>query len=120
MGSSVFMPEVASTQAATTDAIFYLLLVFSLVIVLIVLALVVVFSIRYRRGSNAKRGEMPKIMSREFEIGWTSGTLFLALFIFWWVSSSQLSALVAPPGALGGARRCQAMDVEDATREWRA
>ena len=39
-------------------------------------------------------------MSSEFEIGWTSATLFLALFIFWWVSSSQLSALVAPKNAL--------------------
>jgi cytochrome c oxidase subunit 2 len=39
-------------------------------------------------------------MSKEFEIGWASATLFLALFIFWWVSSSQLSALVAPKNAL--------------------
>jgi cytochrome c oxidase subunit 2 len=94
------MPVTASTQAVQTDHIYYVLLAFSVVIILLVTALIVVFSIRYRRGSKAKRGALPSIMSKEFEIGWTSATLFLALFIFWWVSSSQLSALVAPKNAL--------------------
>jgi cytochrome c oxidase subunit 2 len=94
------MPVTASTQAVQTDHIYYVLLAFSVVIILLVTALIVVFSIRYRRGSKAKRGALPLIMSKEFEIGWTSATLFLALFIFWWVSSSQLSALVAPKNAL--------------------
>lgn len=97
---SVFMPEVASTQAAQTDTIYFALLALSGVIILVVAALIVVFSIRYRRGSKAERGAMPAVMSRQFEIGWTSATLFLALFIFWWVSSTQLSALVAPKDAL--------------------
>src|SRR3954453_446644 len=97
---SVFMPEVASTQAAETDTIYFALLALSGVIILVVAALIVVFSIRYRRGSKAERGAMPAVMSRQFEIGWTSATLFLALFIFWWVSSTQLSALVAPKDAL--------------------
>ncbi len=97
---SVFMPEVASTQAVLTDRIYFGLLVLSGLIILLVAALILVFSIRYRRGSKAERGAMPQVMSREFEIGWTSATLFLALFIFWWVSSTQLSALVAPKNAL--------------------
>lgn len=97
---SVFMPEVASTQAVLTDRIYFGLLVLSGLIILLVAALILIFSIRYRRGSKAERGTMPQVMSREFEIGWTSATLFLALFIFWWVSSSQLSALVAPKNAL--------------------
>jgi cytochrome c oxidase subunit II len=98
--SSAFMPVSASVQAVQTDRIYDLLLALSVVIVFIVGSLIVVFSIRYRRGSKANRGELPRIMSREFEIGWTSVTLFLALFIFWWVSSTQLSALVAPKNAL--------------------
>ena len=98
--SSIFMPEVASTQAVQTDLIYVALLALSGVIMLLVAALVLVFSIRYRRGSKARRGAMPRVMSMEFEIGWTSATLFLALFIFWWVSSGQLSALVAPKDAL--------------------
>jgi cytochrome c oxidase subunit II len=97
---SVFMPEVASTQAAQTDGIYFALLALSAIIILLVTALILVFSIRYRRGSKAERGAMPQVMSREFEVGWTSATLFLALFIFWWVSSTQLSALVAPKDAL--------------------
>src|SRR5947209_4446478 len=93
---SAFMPEVASTQAAQTDGIYFALLALSAIIILLVTALILVFSIRYRRGSKAERGAMPQVMSREFEVGWTSATLFLAVFIFWWVSSTQLSALVAP------------------------
>jgi len=97
---SAFMPEVASTQAVTTDRIYFGLLALSGAIIVLVAALILIFSIRYRRGSKAERGAMPQVMSREFEVGWTSATLFLALFIFWWVSSSQLSALVAPKNAL--------------------
>lgn len=97
---SVFMPEAASAQAVQTDQIYYVLLALSGAVIVLVGALILIFSIRYRRGSKAKRGALPPIMSKEFEIGWTSATLFLALFIFWWVSSSQLSALVAPKNAL--------------------
>ena len=77
-----------------------MLLGISAVILLVVFSLVVGFAIRYRRGSNAKRGAMPAFFSREFEIGWTSATLILALFLFWWAASSQLSVLVAPRDAL--------------------
>jgi cytochrome c oxidase subunit 2 len=94
------MPEIASVQAVQTDRIYFVLLVLSGVVILLVAALILVFSIRYRRGSKAERGAMPAVMSREFEIGWTSTTLFLTLFIFWWASSTQLSALVAPHNAL--------------------
>jgi cytochrome c oxidase subunit 2 len=97
---SALMPESASMQAVQTDRIYSLLLAFSLVIVVIVGGLVIVFSIRYRRGSKINRAELPRILSREFEIGWTSATLFLALFIFWWVSSAQLSALAPPKNAI--------------------
>jgi cytochrome c oxidase subunit 2 len=97
---SVFMPEAASAQAVQTDQIYFVLLALSGAVIVLVGALILVFSIRYRRGSKAKRGALPQVMSKEFEIGWASATLFLALFIFWWVSSSQLSALVAPKNAL--------------------
>ena len=97
---SFLMPESASAQAVRTDDIYYLLLGISAVIILVVLVLVIGFAIRYRRGSKAKRGAMPAFFSREFEIGWTSATLILALFLFWWAASSQLSALVAPKDAL--------------------
>jgi len=97
---SFLMPESASVQAVKTDDIYYLLLGISAIIILVVLVLVIGFAIRYRRGSSAKRGAMPAFFSMEFEIGWTSATLILALFLFWWASSSQLSVLVAPKDAL--------------------
>jgi cytochrome c oxidase subunit 2 len=100
MNGLPLFPVEASTRAVATDHIFFGLLGLSLVIIVLVLSLVVAFSIRYRRGSSAKRGELPKIVSKEFEIGWTAATFFLFLFIFWWVSSSQLSGFKAPPGAL--------------------
>ena len=76
------------------------LTIISGLIVALVAGLVLVFSVRYRRGSRAERGELPEILKREIEIGWTAATLFLFLFIFWWAASGQLSALNAPRNAL--------------------
>jgi cytochrome c oxidase subunit 2 len=67
---------------------------------IVVFALVLVLAIRYRRGSAAKRGPLPEIVTREFEIGWTSATLFLFAFLFWWAASADLGSLAAPAGAL--------------------
>ena len=97
---SFLMPEAASTQAVQTDLIYYLLLGVSALIIAVVLTVVIGFAIHYRRGSTAQRGPLPAFFSREFEIGWTSATLILALFLFWWAASSQLSVLVAPKDAL--------------------
>jgi cytochrome c oxidase subunit II len=43
---------------------------------------------------------MPELLSHEFEIGWTLATLLTFAFLFWWVSSADLSSLAAPVGAL--------------------
>ena len=78
-----------------------------------------IFAIRYRRGSNAKRGPLPEIVSREFEIGWTSATLFLFAFL---VLVGGLRRYHGPRGARQRARnacRRQAMDVEDPALERR-
>jgi cytochrome c oxidase subunit 2 len=93
-------PVEASTEAVKTDAIFLALLVMAGAICLLVGVLVVVFSIRYRRGSSAPRGPLPPLMAREVEIGWTVATAFVALFIFWWASSAQLDLLIPPKAAL--------------------
>jgi cytochrome c oxidase subunit 2 len=90
----------ASDYAARIDGTFWLLCAISGVILLIVLVLAVTFIARYRRGSKAQRGELPKTFQHEVEIGWTAATLFLFLFIFWWAASTQLSALAPPSNAL--------------------
>jgi cytochrome c oxidase subunit 2 len=93
------LPE-ATTHAERVDQIFYGLLVLSGLTLLLVFSLVLVLAIRYRRGSAAKRGPLPEIVSREFEIGWTTATLFLFAFLFWWAASADLGSLAAPADAL--------------------
>lgn len=94
------IPVEASTLAGPVDRLFFTLLALSGVILLVVGGLVVGFSVWYRRGSKAKRGPLPRWISREVEIGWTAATLFGALFLFWWASSAQLPQVAPPPGAL--------------------
>jgi cytochrome c oxidase subunit 2 len=90
----------ASSYAPQVDRIMVAILGLSAFILLVVLALVIGFSVRYRNGSRAYRGPLPAGLSREFEIGWTSASLFLGLFLFWLASSSQLSQLIPPEHAL--------------------
>ena len=94
------LPTTASAEAAKVDTIFFGLLVLAALITVLVFALVLAFAIRYRRGSKANRGELPEILSREFEIGWTAATVLLFLFLFWWAASADISALVPPKDAL--------------------
>jgi cytochrome c oxidase subunit 2 len=97
---SGLLPIAASTEGAKVDVLFYILLALAGFITLLVFGLVLLFAIRYRRGSKASRAEMPDLLSREVEIGWTIATLFLFLFVFWWAGSADLSALVPPKGAI--------------------
>jgi cytochrome c oxidase subunit 2 len=90
----------ASGYAARIDHTFWLLCAVSGLILLLVMALVVTFVIRYRRGSQVHRGDLPETLKHDVEIGWTAATLFLFLFIFWWAASTELSALNRPKNAL--------------------
>lgn len=93
-------PPVASAQASTVDGIFIALLVFCGAVFLLVAALLVIFSIRYRRGSPAKRGMLPEVLRRDIEIGWYAVITFLAVFMFGWAGATQLALTAPPPGAL--------------------
>lgn len=98
--NAVFTIPEASVHAVRVDHIFYGLLLLSGLTILLVFSLIITFSVRYRRGSQAKRGPLPKFVSREFEIGWTTATIFLFAFLFWWAASADLSSLSAPANAL--------------------
>jgi cytochrome c oxidase subunit 2 len=100
LSSFRLFPEEASTQAPATDLLFLILVLVSAAIIILVLALVITFSLRYRRGTKANRGPLREVISREFEIGWTAGTCFLALFLFWWSGSLNISTLVPPKDAM--------------------
>ena len=90
----------ASDYATQVDGTFWVLVTISSLITLLVAALIAGFSLRYRRGSTARRGPLPERFGRDVEIGWTVATLFLFLFIFWWAASNQLSALNVPGHAM--------------------
>jgi cytochrome c oxidase subunit 2 len=90
----------ASDYASRVDALFALLSAVSIAVVALVAALIVIFLIRYHRGSSVPRGETPERRDREVEIGWTAATFFTFLFLFWWAASDQLTALIMPKDAL--------------------
>ena len=102
-------PAQASDIAGGVDAIVILLLVLSVGIMALVLGLVLGFAVRYRRGSRAKRGDLPGFVRSEVEVGWTFATLVLALFIFAWAGATQLKALRADPDA---------MEIHVVARQW--
>ena len=95
-----FFPVQASVEASRTDLIYYSFVGISVLISLIVVALIVTFSFRYRRGTKAKRGPMPRLLRHEFEAGWVSATFFAFLFMFWWGASNTLSAWLPPEDGL--------------------
>ncbi len=90
----------ASDYAHSIDRLFWLLVVVSGFIVCLVSMMIVVFLVKYRRGSKATRREIPEWLGHEIEIGWTLATLFLFLFIFWWAGTRELTALAPPQDAL--------------------
>lgn len=85
-----------SLYAQSIDHLFYLLSAVSILIVGVISVLLIVFLVRYRRGSGAPRGELPDLLKHEIEIGWTLATLLLFLFIFWWAGTRELTALTPP------------------------
>jgi cytochrome c oxidase subunit II len=72
-----------SSQSHEWNYLFLALLLLSAAVVLAVFALILVFAIRYRRGSSATRSGWTRRTTR-WEIGWTSATClaFLALFVW--------------------------------------
>lgn len=93
-------PGGASDRAAMVDPLFIGLCILSVAIVVLVVTLMVVFAVRYRAGSKARRGRLPPLVSREIELGWTAATLFIALFFFWWAANLGQASLWPPEDAL--------------------
>lgn len=94
------MPVAASTFASQVDGIFWILTGLSAAIVLLVGGLVLLFSLRYRRGTDAPRGNVPSRINREVEIGWTAATFFAFIFLFWFAAAAQTSQFEVPKSAM--------------------
>jgi cytochrome c oxidase subunit II len=107
-GMRLSLPE-ASSNAQQVDIAFFAVLGIAAVIFVALFILLVVFSIRYRQGTRATRGPLPRLLRREIEIGWTTATTFVAIFIFWWFVGGS-----APPPR---AARDQ-LEIHVVARQW--
>ncbi|HEU4959858.1 MAG TPA: cytochrome c oxidase subunit II [Sphingomonas sp.] len=96
----MILPVAASIQASRVDVLFWMMVGTSGAVILLVLALLVFFSVKYRRGTKAKRGALPTAFTREIEIGWTVATFTGFLFMFWWAASVQTAIVPIPKHAM--------------------
>jgi cytochrome c oxidase subunit 2 len=96
----MILPPAASTLAPRVDLLFWLLVGISGAIVLLVVTLLIWFSLKYRRGSKAKRGALPTRFTREVEIGWTVATFTTFIFLFWWAASVEIANVPIPKHAM--------------------
>jgi cytochrome c oxidase subunit 2 len=94
------MPPEASTLAPHVDAVFWLLAGLSGAIMLLVGSLVLVFALRYRRGSAAPRGAVPEKIGNKVEIGWTAATFFVFIFVFWFAAALDTRQFEIPKNAM--------------------
>jgi len=92
-----FWPQTASTSATSVNGLFVAELLLSALIMASVVGMMVVFCIRYRRGSNASRGQRVQETWR-FEIGWTAATLGVFLVLFVYGARLYVWLYQAPPG----------------------
>src|SRR5947207_4007447 len=78
----LFPPE-ASTSAQQIDWIYFALVGLTVLICVIVFVPIIVFSIKYRRGSKADRSN-PRVESVFVESGWTIVPLLIFIGLFSW------------------------------------
>lgn len=78
-----FWRSADSSYAGDVDLLFAGLLTVSLLVLALLFVLIVVFVVRYRKGSSADRGDRIK-KSWRWEVSWTTATFigFLALFVW--------------------------------------
>jgi cytochrome c oxidase subunit II len=91
-------PALASSYAQRVDYVFIGLLVITGLVLLLVFTLVVTFSVRYRRGSNADRSDRTQ-KSWHWEVGWTTATFVGFLGLFAWGADLYQQTYKAPADA---------------------
>ncbi len=81
----LLFPDAASSIAGPVDTLFWAMVVACGLVVALVFLLLLVFSIRYRRGSPASRRSSPLLYhNRWLEIGWSIPVLATFLVFFAW------------------------------------
>ncbi len=94
-----FFPEQASTIGTQVDWIFFTLIGLSLLFAIPVIGLIIVFSIRYRRGTHADRSNRVH-ESFKIEFIWTFIPLVLAMGIFGWSAVVYYNYATPPDDAM--------------------
>jgi len=94
--SAAFAPIEASSVAPSVDLLFYSLLALSSLVVVGVMAFILVFAVRYRRGSRVERKNVTRRLS--WELAWTLIPLGLFLGICAWAGKLYFD-LYSPPAA---------------------
>lgn len=100
MSGIIPFPVEASLHAVRVDTLYLSLVGVSAIIILIVFGLILVFAVRYRKGSGLKRPRLPSLMSHEMEIGWTLATLLSFIGIYVWASAVRIEDYNPPANAL--------------------
>jgi cytochrome c oxidase subunit 2 len=93
-GASHLLQPAASSLAGRTDALFLAMLILCGTVALVLFVLVVVFSIRYRRGARVDR--TPPRALKAVELVWTLTPLAIFFGIFGW-SARDFLTLYDPP-----------------------
>jgi cytochrome c oxidase subunit 2 len=93
-----FLPIAASSGAVRTDTLFLCVLAITGGMAVLLATLMVVFAIRYRKGSSADRSHAPA-NNRILEIAWTVFPLLVFLGMFVWAAIDYLNLSQAPQNA---------------------
>ena len=91
-----FWPETAAVNAIAVNNIYIAELAVSGLITLTVVVMLLMFSIRYRRGSTASRANLVE-KTWHFEVGWTTATLGLFLILFVYGANMYIWLFNPPP-----------------------
>lgn len=91
-------PPQASSLAKEHDAIFFALSTLTAVFTLIVVIAVIIFAVRYRRGSKASRAN-PKYEDLRMELTWTIIPLLLGLVMFYFGARLYVRQRTPPPNS---------------------
>ena len=103
-----FLPEQASTTAASVDHLYWYLSAVTVVMTTLIFAAVFIFAIKYRRRSE---DEVPAPIhgSVRLEIAWSVIPFIIMLSFFWWGAEIYFANASAPPNA---------MDVYAVGKQW--
>ncbi|MBP2292631.1 cytochrome c oxidase subunit II [Azospirillum rugosum] len=94
-GKVSFLPATASAYAGEMNWLFAGLIATSVFILLLVFGLMIVFCVRYRKGSGADRGDRMKKTWR-VEVAWTAATFVLFMGLYAWGANLYIE-LHRPP-----------------------